>query len=130
MDDSLRGAVARFFDEFVEAFATFDGDLIAQRYRSPYVALHVDGATDCFTSHADIGRYFQKVVNDYHAKGCHSCRYKDLEVVPLGKASALGTVTWELINEDGSLLSSWRESYTLYRVAESMKVVASVDHAG
>lgn len=32
-------AAARFFDAFVTAFTSFDGNVIAERYGSPYLAL-------------------------------------------------------------------------------------------
>jgi hypothetical protein len=110
------------------AFASFDGKEIARRYQSPYLALHADGKADCFHSAAEIAAYFQRVVDDYHRDGCRSCRYRDLEVVPLGRRSALATVTWDLLREDGTPLTSWRESYNLTRMGDSLRVVASVDH--
>jgi hypothetical protein len=130
MEDGVRTAVARFFDEFVDAFRTFDGEVIARRYLSPYLAAHVDGTFDCFTAQTGVARYFQKVVDAYHAQGCRSCRYSDLEVAPLGEACVLGTVTWELLHENGSILSRWRESYNLVRHGVELKVFCSVDHAG
>jgi hypothetical protein len=131
MDEAdLRGAAGSFFDEFVAAFRSFDGGEIARRYLSPYLALHADGSIDCFHSAAEIAAYFQKIVDDYHRSGCRSCRYRELEVVPLGARSALATVTWDLLREDGAPLTSWRESYNLTLVDESLRVVASVDHAG
>jgi len=130
MDDGVQKAVTRFFDDFVDAFRTFDGDVIAQRYLSPYLASHVGRPSDCFTTQSAIARYFQKVVDEYHGKGCRSCRYEELEVVLLGEASVLGTVTWELLHEDGRVLSRWRESYNLARDGEGLKVFCSVDHAG
>jgi hypothetical protein len=122
-------AAGSFFDEFIVAFSSFDGAEIARRYRSPYLALHADGSVHCFAVHADIARYFQAVVDDYHSKGCRSCRYRDLEVVALGTRSALATVTWDLLREDGTSMVSWRESYNLTLVGELFRVVASVDHA-
>ena len=130
MDDTaLRSAVAGFFDEFVKTFSAFDGTRIARGYLSPYSALHADGSIDCFASGADTARYFQKIVDGYHSEGCRSCRYRDLDVVPVGANCALGTVTWELCREDGSVLSAWRESYNLARVGDGFRVFASVDHA-
>ena len=117
-----------FCDAFVLAFHTFDGNLIAQRYIAPYLALNADGSVQSFDEHSAIGRYFQGIVSAYHAQGCRGCCYKDLEVVPLGSQSALVTVTWELLREDGSVLSSWRESYTLTRKNNDLRIVASVDH--
>lgn len=128
MDDLERAARA-FFDEFVVAFRSFDGSVIARRYLSPYLALHADGSIECFDAPDEIAAWFQKVVDDYHRDGCRSCRHRDLEVVPLGSRSALATVTWDLLRADGTALTSWRESYNLTRVGESLRVVASVDHA-
>lgn len=125
---TIRRAASSFFDEFVVAFRTFDGSEIARRYQVPYLALHANGTIDCFAAQADLGNYFQDVVDGYYRNGCRSCRYRDLEVVALGTQSALATVTWDLLKEDGKVLTSWRESYTLTRVGESLRVIASVDH--
>jgi hypothetical protein len=129
MNDVVRTAAAIFFDTFVEAFHTFDGQAIAQRYLPPYLAMHADGTLACFTTHSEVAQYFQKVVDEYHAKGCRSCRYKDLEVVAVSANYVLGTVTWELLYEDGSVMSSWRESYNLSWIEDQMRIFASVDHA-
>ena len=130
MDPTLRNAAARFFDEFVVAFRTFNGPEIARRYVVPYLARHVDGSSDCFMSIDEVARYFHRIVQAYHSQGCRACRYTGLEIVPMGRHSALGTVTWELLREDDSVLSSWRESYNLCRVGNELKVFASVDHVG
>ncbi|WP_296445585.1 hypothetical protein [Rhodoferax sp. UBA5149] len=127
-NSALRNEVTAFFDEFVEAFRTFDGTEIARRYLSPYSALHADGSIDCFASNADTAKYFQKIVDGYHHEGCRSCRYNDLEVISVGGQCALGSVTWELCRENGSVLSSWRESYNLARVRDGLRIFASVDH--
>lgn len=123
-----RAAATAFFDDFVKAFSRFDGPLIAQRYAAPYVALQADGSTQCFTEHASIGQYFQNVVDEYHAQGCRSCQYRDLEVVPLGAQSALATVTWELLREDGAIHTAWRESYNLTLTGSGWRIFASIDH--
>jgi len=126
---ALMEQATAFFDAFVAAFHTFDGDRIAQRYIAPYLARNADGSVQCFREHAEIGRYFQDIVNAYRAQGCRSCRYTDLNVVSLGSHSVLATVTWQLLRADGSVLSSWRESYTLARTESELRIFASVDHA-
>lgn len=118
-----------FFDDFVEAFRSFSGETIAQRYLAPYLAFHSPGSVQVFSDKADIARYFQRIVDGYHAEGCRSCRYKDFEVVPLGSECAVATVTWELLAEDLSVLSAWRESYNLCLVQGRFMVFASTDHA-
>ena len=118
-----------FFEEFVDAFRSFNGTTIAERYLAPYLAFHTDGSAQVFMSSAETGAYFQRIVDEYHARGCRSCRYKDLAVVPLGKSCALGTVTWELLAEDLSVVSAWRESYNLCLVEGRFMVFTSTDHA-
>jgi hypothetical protein len=51
-----------------------------------------------------------------------------MEVAALGRECALGTVTWDLLNDAQDVLRSWRESYNLCRVDGELKVFASVDH--
>ena len=119
----------KFFDDFVGAFRTFDGRRIAERYLVPYLAMHADGTTSLFTSIDSIGGYFQRIVDNYRERGCTGCRYRSLEVVEIGRDAALGTVTWELLRGDGSVLASWRESYNLARGGDTLKAFVSVDHA-
>jgi hypothetical protein len=48
----------------------------------------------------------------------------------MGARSALGTVTWELLREDGSVLKHWRQSYNLVRAEKGWRVLASTYHTG
>jgi hypothetical protein len=128
-DTPIDREVAAFFDEFVEVFTTFDGRLIARRYLVPYLAMRADGSTETFTTLDAIGEYFQRIVDDYKVRGCSACRYGELSIVPLGRSAALGTVTWSLLQADGSVLTAWRESYNLVRSDGRLKAFVSVDHA-
>ena len=123
-------AARKFFDDFSTVFATFSGPRIAERYVAPYLAIRSDGSSEVFNTSESIAAYFQRIVDGYHARGCRVCRYRDLAVVPIGSAAALGTVTWELCETDGALVTSWRESYNLVFSDGGMKAAASVDHAG
>ena len=125
----VEARVRTFFDEFVKAFRSFDGKTIARRYLAPYLAFHTAESTQVFMSADEIASYFQRIVDEYYAKGCRSCRYKDVSVTPLGKECAVGTVTWELLAEDRSVISAWRESYNLCLVEGRFMVFTSTDHA-
>lgn len=119
--------IRQFFDDFVAAFALFDGQRVAERYLSPYLAQHPHGG-EVFASSAETSAYFQKVLDDYHARGCRSCRYSDLEVVPMGSHCALASVSWELLDGERQPLGGWRESYNLARAGERLLIFASTDH--
>jgi hypothetical protein len=120
--------IRQFFDDFVAAFALFDGQRVAERYLAPYLAQHAEGG-EVFASHAETSAYFQKVLDDYHARGCRSCRYADLEVVPLGSRCALASVSWELLDGRLQPVSAWRESYNLALAGERLLIFASTDHS-
>ncbi|CAN7573577.1 hypothetical protein LJR118_004266 [Acidovorax sp. LjRoot118] len=126
----LHHQIRQFFDDFVVAFATFDGFLVAQRYAEPCISLDAQGALRSFHSGQEIAGYFQSVLTTYHGEGCRSCRYRDLEVVSMGALSVLATVSWELLRSDGSVVSGWRESYNLLHSDQGWRVFASTDHAG
>lgn len=122
-------AAREFFEGFIAAFATFSGPRIAERYVAPYLAIRSDGSSEVFDTAESIAAYFQRIVDSYHARGCRVCKYKDLAIVPIGSAAALGTVTWELCRIDGTAATTWRESYNLVFLDGRMKAAASVDHA-
>jgi len=125
---ALQTEVAAFFDAFVQAFPTFDGKKISGRYAAPYLALNGEGELTLLPTQADIASYFQAVLDNYLAQGCRSCRYLELEVFAIGSQSALGTVTWEMLAQDGKVLSSWRESYNFMRTQDGWRIFASTDH--
>jgi len=127
--DALQDEVRRFFEDFVAAFAAFDGALIARRYGAPYLALNAAGEARLFATAADIGDYFQIIVDRYFAQGCRSCRFHGLEITPLGSAAVLASLNWELLDEGGEVIGAWRESYNLTRGFDGLRIHVSTDHA-
>ena len=124
----IQASARKFFDEFVEAFRSFNGNTIAERYLVPYLAFHIRGSAEVLLSSADTATYFQRIVDAYHATGCRSCRYNGLEVVSLGQECVVATVSWELLTEDLSVLNAWRESYNLCLVKDRFFAFTSTDH--
>lgn len=125
---ALTTELTQFFDDFVAAFAKFDGDLIAQRYTTPYLALNADGGLLHFDNAGQIGEYFRAILARYQQQGCHACHYQQLDYVLLGREALLASVSWVLLGADGGEISHWRESYTLRRTPQGLRIFASVDH--
>jgi len=105
---ALLDEVAGFFDDFVDAFSSFSGARIATRYAVPGVALRGDGSIQCLQSRVEVERFFQAAVDTYHREGCRGPRRRADR-----RTKRVGTVTWELLREDGSVLRQWRQSYNL-----------------
>ena len=128
-DETLQDEMRRFFEDFVVAFAEFDGPLIARRYAAPYLALNAQGEARLFASAETIGAYFQGIVEQYFAQGCRHCRFHGLHATALGANAALASVSWQLLSADDEVLSAWRESYNLMRTSLGWRIHASTDHA-
>ncbi len=120
--------VAAFFDGFVAAFATFDAARVAALYRLPVVAMQADGTVQCFATRADLERAFQAYLDGYRRDGASTCRWRDLDVAPIGGQAALATVTWDVLDAAGAQIRSWRESYNLVRTESGWRAMASIDH--
>jgi hypothetical protein len=109
-------AAKAYFDRFVVAFTTFDGSKVAELFAPPVVAVRGDGSSVGLSTQADVIRYYQTALDEYRGKGCTLARWSDLAVTPMGRASMLSAVTWQLLKADGTVLTAWRQSYGLRRV--------------
>jgi hypothetical protein len=128
IESEMAGEIQHFFEIFCADFSEFDGALIAQRYATPYTSLNAAGTLQVFSTHEEIAHYFQGFLNKYHEQGCRVCRFTELQVLLLGQMSALASITWELLRNDQSVASSWRESYNLSRRGNELRIYASTDH--
>lgn len=127
--DRLISEATQFFDDFVVAFSTFEGGIVAGLFVHPYLAVDQHGDQSVFERPEDTATYFQKHLDRYKSDGCESCSYQSLEVFPIGRLAALASVKWSLTNADGKEISSWRESYCVSRKNGEMLAYASIDHA-
>lgn len=125
----MEGEIAAFFDDFNEAFATFDGHRVATKFSLPFLARSSDGSSKVFSHQEELTSYFHQFLDDYRARGCVSCRYQELQVTALGEAVALASVRWLLFNSAMTEVMGWRESYLLSIGSGAATAFATIDHA-
>ena len=119
-----------YFDRFVKAFGTFDGAQVAQLFAAPFVALGRDGSLTSLPQQDDITRYYQAALDRYRRDGCRSCRWSNLSMASMGRRAALAAVTWDLLLDDGTVLTRWRQSYSLGLFGDGgPQAFAAVSHA-
>ena len=121
--------VKEYFDDFVDAFATFDGERIATKFTIPYLVRETACTSRIFDSIAHVSRHFQSYLDEYKEKGCTECRYSNLDIKCLGSESVLASVDWTLLNHSGSTVMAWTESYLLSLNGKQATAFASIDHA-
>lgn len=125
---SNHSVIARYFDDFQEAFASFEGQRVGRKFALPYLVVTASGNNRLLASAAEVNSYFQGYLDEYRAQGCRSCRYSNLQVTWLGSESALASVYWSLLDDAGKQVLSWSESYLLSLVGPEARAVVSVDH--
>ena len=113
------------FDGFVEAFATFDGATVGRLFAVPGVALKRDGTLEGFSNQQDINLYYQTALDRYRETGCRSCRYSNLETCFLNDRTAIATATWDLLREDSTVMSRWRQAYFISRFGSEWRIFGS-----
>jgi hypothetical protein len=127
---AIEAETARLFDRFVEAFATFEGNAVRRLFASPGVALRRDGTLRGFADLNEIEGYYQDALDRYRASGCRSCRYSDLEIDVLSDMCVVAKVSWDLLREDGSVLSHWRQAYFVSQTAGEWRIFGSAFVSG
>jgi hypothetical protein len=127
--DQIAREASKYFDHFVEAFATFEGENVARLFTFPYLSVDHNGNRRVFSKFEETAKYFQEHLDSYKSSGSKSCSYDSLEVTPIGERGALAAVTWSLRNAAGSEINTWRESYCVLRNSGQMLAYASIDHA-
>lgn len=119
-----------YFDLFVDAFASFDGERVADLFAAPVVALRSDGSLIGLASRSDVAGYYQAALDKYRRDGCRTCRWSELSVTAMGRAALLAAVTWDLLREDGTVVTRWRQSYGLTLSGDDgAKAFSAVSHA-
>lgn len=130
MDEGQESAVKEFFEDFVVAFSSFDGNRVATKFSLPYLAKGPGDACNVFDSRSQLAEYFQSYLDEYHQRGCSECRYSNLSVTWLGAECAVASATWDLVDRSGVSVTSWSESYMLSFVGGKALAFATVDHVG
>ncbi|MAM87870.1 MAG: hypothetical protein CME36_11250 [unclassified Hahellaceae] len=120
--------IREYFDDFQEAFASFDGSRVAAKFSLPFMAKSLDGSCTIFDTRDRLSAYFQAFLDEYGSKGCHECRYSELDLNWLGLESALATVSWSLLGDSGEPVMAWTESYLLSIVEDLVLAFATIDH--
>ena len=125
LQTAFENEVASLFDGFVEAFATFDGTIVGRLFVTPGVALKRDGTLQGFSTQQDVEAYYQAALDHYRVSGCRSCRYSDLDTRLLSEKCAIATASWDLLREDGSTMSHWRQAYFIARFGNEWRIYGS-----
>lgn len=128
MKNDRMARITVFFEDFNDAFATFDGNRVATKFSFPFLARGSDGISRVFDNQTELAHYFHEHLVDYRAKGCVRCEYSELQVTELGETTALASVRWSLRDHAMAEVLTWRESYLLNMGSGAATAFATIDY--
>lgn len=123
-----RSDVEAFFDAYVAAFNKQSGHDIGALYAIPSVLMRGDRSVHGFHDRPAMESSLGQVAHGYRADGCVDWRWLDLHVLPIGSASVLASVTWQMLRDDDSVIRTWRHSYNLLRTEQGLRILAATFH--
>jgi ketosteroid isomerase-like protein len=118
----------KLIGDYIAAFNSNDGKIIAEMYNEPCVLLRGDGSIVVLASRPEIAAFFQPVADSLRRDGCRNWRSSNMVVQVLGKLSAIVTTDWEPLREDGTPIRKWRQSYNLAIAGGRPRILASTMH--
>ena len=118
-----------FFQQYASAAEALGVNSLASFHHPPFLHIHGDGRIECLSTHEAVREFFELLADKYAERDHGGARFLDLEVKPLGSATALASLTWEQFRADGSVYRRSRRSYNLIRVGADWKIVVATAHA-
>ena len=93
------------------------------------ITMRGDGSVHCFQSSKELQEFFQGVGAGYDKEGnLGPGRYHSLTTQPIGARSLLATLTWQMVQKDGSVVREWRQSYNLVNTDGRWQILAAMLH--
>jgi len=119
VEGSTRGDVSResiqgFFDLYAERYMAFDADAIASMYEVPFLAVR-EGRSIHLGDAGAAREHLVGLMDAYRNSGARQVTIADLQITLIDRTSALATLRWHAIGDDGALLRAFGTSYQILR---------------
>jgi len=118
-------------DFFTKYRTTFDeGNMkeFSTFFSEPFTSIRADGGIQSLPTNKDAELFFPQVIAAWEKEGYDHFSISDFEVLKLGLGSLLVTFTWNMLNDQGSIIRQWRQSYNLIKQDKQWKVILSTFH--
>src|SRR5512138_1253986 len=119
---NLNQEAGKFFDRYARDFDQGEWQAFASHYSQPAFSVRADGSVAVLVNRSAVAQFFSGVWSTWREEGYSCFSITDMSVIPIGGQSALVTLTWHLLREDGSQIRQWNQSYQLLNVEGAWKV--------
>jgi hypothetical protein len=119
--------MATFFAQYAERYMASDVDAISAVYESPLVAVR-EGRAIHLPDRTAVRDHLAELMEAYENAGAARADVAQLDVLPLGKSSAIATVRWHVLDAAGTLLRDFRSTYHLLLAGGAWRILSYTNH--
>jgi ketosteroid isomerase-like protein len=116
-----------FFALYAERYMASDVDAISAVYEAPLLAVR-DGRAIHLADRAAVREHLGELMTAYAASGAARADIAELDVVDMGRSSAIATVHWHVRGADGAMVKDFQTTYHLLREGESWRILSYTNH--
>jgi ketosteroid isomerase-like protein len=106
--------IEQFFEMYAERYMASDVDAIAALYEAPFLAVR-EGRAIHLGDRDAVREHLIALMEAYRSSGAARATIGDLRVTQLDRTSAIATVRWNVLADDGALLRDFATSYQMLR---------------
>jgi hypothetical protein len=116
-----------FFARYAERYMASDVDAISAVYEAPLLAVR-DGQAIHLADGAAVREHLRELMTAYAESGATRADLAELDVVDLGRSSAIVTVHWHVRGADDAMVKDFHTTYHLLREGESWRILSYTNH--
>ena len=116
-----------FFSSYAERYMASDVDAISAHYEAPLVAVR-DGRVIHLADRGAVREHLIELMAAYQNVGAARADIAEIDVLSLGKSSAMVTVRWQVRDATGGLVRDFRTTYHLIRVDGALRILSYTNH--
>ena len=106
--------IEQFFEMYAERYMASDVDAIAALYEAPFLAVR-EGRAIHLGDRDAVREHLVALMEAYRNSGAARATIVDLQVRRLDSTSAIATVRWNVLADDGALVRDFATSYQILR---------------
>jgi hypothetical protein len=125
----LEAEFRAFFERYARTFHQ-DVERFCDLYEFPCETARLDGTVQRFLTKGDAVAFFDVVKKAYEAEGCRRWDIRALAADLRPTGGVLVVVDWDMIDDAGSPIRGWRQSYSLVESLGEWRVCGSTLHSG
>jgi hypothetical protein len=116
-----------FFSHYAERYMASDVDAISAAYEAPLLAVR-EGRAIHLSDRAAVRGHLTELMAAYQNAGAARADIAEIDVMSLGKSSAMVTVRWRVLDGTDALVRDFRTTYHVLRRDGDWYILSYTNH--